>query len=206
MKPSRLLLLAGLLLAAGPAAAQEPPAVGTVARVQNEAVATRGAAIRPLAPGAAVHRGEILNTGRDARLEVRLADGTSLTMGEWGAVVVEDLVEDRERPALFVRVVSGVFRLITGEIARLRPQAVRVATPLATIGVRGTDFWGGRLDGEFSVLLLEGRIVVVTPAGAVELSEIGTATRVAAPGALPAPAEAWDVDRQARAFDTVTFR
>jgi hypothetical protein len=43
-------------------------------------------------------------------------------------------------PALWLRLVRGGLRAVTGGIAALRPGAFRVATPTATIGVRGTGF------------------------------------------------------------------
>ena len=42
--------------------------------------------------------------------------------------------------AFVVRLLTGGLRLLTGQIARVNPRAVRVQTSTATIGVRGTEF------------------------------------------------------------------
>jgi len=39
-----------------------------------------------------------------------------------------------------VRFLKGSFAVITGLIAKLSPQSVKISTPTATIGIRGTEF------------------------------------------------------------------
>lgn len=45
------------------------------------------------------------------------------------------------RGRAFFRLLKGGFRAVTGLIGRADPQEYRVSTPVATIGIRGTDYW-----------------------------------------------------------------
>ena len=68
-----------LMFIALPALAQ-PPA-GTIERQKGQASRTQQGSPLPLSKGADVFAGDILKTGKDARLLVRFADGSSLTLG-----------------------------------------------------------------------------------------------------------------------------
>jgi hypothetical protein len=57
----------------------------------------------------------------------------------------------------------------SGRIKGLKQSKISVSTPVADIGVRGTEFWGGRLD-DYGVLVLEGEITLSNQAGSVTLS------------------------------------
>ena len=41
---------------------------------------------------------------------------------------------------------KGAFRFASGRIKGLKQNKIAVSTPVADIGVRGTEFWGGPLD------------------------------------------------------------
>jgi hypothetical protein len=81
----------------------------------------------------------------------------------------------------------GAFRFATGRIKALKQKKIAVSTPVADIGVRGTEFWGGALDGRYGVLLLEGEGVVSNQAGSVVLSAQGQGTDVPSPFDPPRP-------------------
>ncbi len=73
---------------------------------------------------------------------------------------------------------------------------------MATIGVRGTDFWGGYglTENGFDVVMLEGHGVYVDSAsgGHVELEKAGQGTTVIN-GSAPSAAGLWDDDKLKRA-------
>lgn len=194
------------LLPGGPAEAAEGRTIaGTVARVQGEVLASFLGQGRPLAEGATVYLADTVLTGTDARVQVRLRDGSDLTLGANGALTLDGLIaaplgEPGGGPGDGFSVLAGAFRLI----AAPTPGA-EIRTPVATIGIRGTDFWGGPLDGALDVVTLEGRVEVTTPAGSVVLDG-GEGTVVPRPGAAPGAAGAWGKDKMARALDSVAFR
>lgn len=201
-RPLGLALAVVLLLAFGqPAAARDR--LGEVVRVQGTVSAAFEGETRPLDAGAPLYRDDILSTGRDARVEAELEDGSRLTLGAYGSLVLDDLVApaDGSPAAQAFAVLSGAFRLI----AAPTPGAV-IRTPVATLGVRGTDFWGGPIDASYGVLLLEGAVEVRNAAGATLLDRPGLGTSVDGPDAAPAEASTWPEDKVNRAVATIAFR
>jgi len=82
-----------------------------------------------------------------------------------------------------------------------------MTTPAASVGIRGTEFWGGPLDNQaLGVFLIEGAVRVSNAAGQQILSQPGQGTNIAAPGAAPGLVTFWPSDKVNRAVATVTFR
>jgi hypothetical protein len=77
----------------------------------------------------------------------------------------------------------------------LRKKSITVETPVAQIGVRGTEFWGGPVEGEYSVLLLAGEVNVKNQAGTVTLNSPGLATVIRSRLQAPLRPSLWSVDR-----------
>ena len=205
LRVMRVLLFVGLwLVPLGVGAAAE---IGSVARVQNTAWALNTGDNRSLEAGAPIYDGDVLSTGSEARLEVTFVDGTSLTLGQNAVIEVDEFVydPDAESGSTAWDVVAGAFLMVTGEIAKNSPENVSISTPSATIGIRGTQFWGGQIDDGYGILLLEGIITVATPTGTVVLGEVGEGTMIAAAGAAPSDPIIWGDEKKARAFETVTF-
>lgn len=131
------LLLGVAALAAAPAAA---PA-GSVTFVAGEATRTAGAKVQGLAVGTAVFQGDVLETKRRTRLEVKLADGSVIRLGPSSRAVVQaatfgKTVEERRVAAklLVGKVWANVAKAVGGE------QRFEVQTENAVAGVRGTTF------------------------------------------------------------------
>jgi hypothetical protein len=95
----------------------------------------------------------------------------------------------------------GAFRFALGRIDDIVGKNVSVATPVATIGVRGTE----PIDSDYGVLLLDGEIVVSNAGGRVTLAARGQGTNIASSAAPPATPSAWGEEKIARAVATVTL-
>src|SRR5262249_1028041 len=99
------------------------------------------------------------------------------------------------------------FRFLSGQLSKLARSDVSVTTPVATIGVRGTEFWGGPIDDQaLGVFLIEGAVRVSNAAGVQSLSPPRPGTQFAWPGAAPRPITFWPQDKVNRAIATVTFQ
>ena len=181
--------------------------IGAVTRVQKAAWALSTGANRNLEVGAPIFAGDVLSTGSEARLEVAFADGTLLTLGQNAVIEIDDYVydPDSEEGSGVWQVISGAFLMVTGEIAKTSPEFFSVRTPVAHVGIRGTQFWGGLIDDGYGVLVLEGAITVTTPAGTVVLDAVGEGTMVAEAGAAPSDPIIWGDAKRVRALETVTF-
>ena len=198
-----LLLLAVM---AGPGSAIAEPAA-TIMRIQGQGQAVEAAGARILSVGDPIRRGDHLRTGPGGRLWLRFSDGMELTLGESAEMVVDEFTWSAAtgQGRADLGLVQGAFLLETGLVGKLPDHPLVVKTPLASVGVRGTRFWGGPLDAPLNVLLLEGRVVVTSPAGSVELNEPGAGTSLSGPDEIPHPPSIWSTAQVGRAFATVSF-
>jgi hypothetical protein len=200
-------VLALLLNVYGAAHAEEDASrVGVVNKVENEAQVISASGAVTATIGTPVHMKDELRTAANARLQVTFLDETQLTLGEHASVVIDRYVYDPNRGVgeTFLQVTKGAFRFATGRIKEMQDSKIAVSTPLADIGVRGTEFWGGQLD-KYGVLLLEGKVTVSNQAGSVMLGEPGQGTDIPSPLDPPGAPTAWPAEKVARAIATVAL-
>jgi len=161
---SRSALIAGLCLA-GTAFAQGTPQSAApqavVEAVQMPAWVERGGSRVPLAPGMGLRENDELRTGAEARLLLKLAEGSSVKLGENAQLRLATL--QTRKDGIFqsaMSVVTGAFRFTTDVVARARRREVTVTVATVTAGIRGTDLWGKAAADRDIVCLIEGRIEV----------------------------------------------
>ncbi len=146
--------------------------MGRVNKVQigAQVVSASGAAAAVI--GTQVHMKDELRTGANARLQVTFRDNTVLTLGENARLIVDRYVYEPQRGIgeATLRAAAGAFLFATGRMKSLKDKHILVSTPLAEIGVRGTEFWGGPIDGQYGVFLIKGEITVTSQGGSVTLS------------------------------------
>lgn len=157
-------VLGGMLLGAGllaPFAAAEAAAgqvLFALGRVEIQRAGQSVAAAR----GAAVEVGDVISTGPTGMAQLRMQDGALLSLRYGSTLQVEDYrmpepsrsvppvpatapVAGSPAPAAaggrsVLRLLRGAFRTVTGLIGRGGGDAYSVVTPVATIGIRGTDY------------------------------------------------------------------
>jgi hypothetical protein len=195
-------LVFSVLLAVQAAAATQ---VGAVARVQGVCTGTVEGETRVLVKDAPVYLDEEIATGADARLAVNLDDGTVLTIGENARLTIDAFVYDPAGQSTLHATVGGAFRFVSGAMTPEASRTASVTTPVALIGVRGTDFWGGPIDGAFGVALFEGAIAV-TSGGVTRILEAPGFGVDVSPGATPEDVTTWPEEKVNRALATVAFR
>lgn len=147
-----------------------------------------------------------ITTGRKGVATIRFNDGTQITVGHDSEFVVERWKQRKmfANDAAF-ELVRGAFRAVTGTMTE-RNHRFKVKTAIATIGVRGTDFWGGTTisDNALDVIMLEGKgVYVENDAGRVELGTAGTGTTVRS-GRSPDAPKTWSPEKLQKAVATVT--
>jgi hypothetical protein len=101
-----------------------------------------GAAVRPAQAGDALLPGGRITTGPDSAASLVLRDGTTLVVGpsshmELKAFSFDATTHDGN---LLASLLKGSLRMITGLLGKSHPEAVRIETQFAFVGVRGTDF------------------------------------------------------------------
>lgn len=204
MQTIRTATLIGTLCTLGPALAEQSDRVGKVEKTKNEftAMPSDTDAPRPLNAGNPIYRNEMLKTGSLARAELRLADETSLALGENAQVRLDEFIFDKDGSAT-INLVTGALRFISS--ANGHPGKLTIKTPVATIGVRGTDFWAGPIDGVYGVLLLKGKVEVSNSGGSVTLDTPRTGTLINGADIRPGDAVPWPDDRRLRALSKTGF-
>jgi len=137
----RLTGLAFGLLLALPAAAQDVR-IGQVKTVTGTAAIERDGARRPARPGDALFQKDVLQTGSDGALGMTFIDNTTFATGPNSVVALEEFLFDSAnfKGAMTANVRQGTLVVTSGDIARISPEAMKVRTPAALIGVRGTTF------------------------------------------------------------------
>ena len=197
-------LLGLVLLAPGIANAADDVA-GTVTRLKGSAVAMQDAVPRSLKVGDKVHKGDVISTGAGARLEMRMLDDAVMTLGEKTIFIVIDYITQGE-PNAAMRLLQGAFSAVSGDMMKIAGAQFTVETETATIGIRGTTFWGGLLDGVFEVALLDGKEVFVeNKAGRVVIDRVGEGTAIRAADVAPTAPKKWGSVKLGRAIATVAF-
>ena len=131
--------------APGPATATAAPErqAGFVKSVRGDVkLLSAAAAARNAVPGDALASVDRIVTGPDSSAAVVLRDDTTLVVGPSSRLDLKQFHFDAttHEGGLLVSLLRGSMRMITGLIGKTNPDAVRVETQTATIGIRGTDF------------------------------------------------------------------
>ncbi|WP_172822226.1 FecR domain-containing protein [Magnetospirillum moscoviense] len=156
--------------------------IGIVSKVSGPAFVRHGDGTRePLALNAKLAQGDVIETGDKGAVGLILADSSTFALGAKGRMVLDDMVFDPGRPNEAhsqVSVVQGTFSFVSGEVAKAAPDAMKVRTPVMTIGVRGTTVAGfAAAEGSNNTVTLldqgagTGQISIATAGGTQVMSQ-----------------------------------
>jgi hypothetical protein len=139
MFPKRLALLAMIGLGHIAAAADEP--IGHVKTVSGEATVTTAGVAVAAKPGTTIAQGSILRTGKSAAMGVIFKDNTVMSFGPDTQLTVDEYLYAPSQGKLKMasKLTKGTLNYVSGVIAKLQPDAVRIETPSGNIGIRGTQ-------------------------------------------------------------------
>jgi hypothetical protein len=136
-------MLSVSLLVAAAAHAQQPQAIGFVKTVTGDAlVTTAGKPVKAVA-GTPVFVGSVLKTGaKNSSMGVTFKDNQMMSFGPDTELTVDDFLYAPAKGDLKFAssLAKGTLNVISGSIAKLKPDAVTTKTPTGTIGVRGTNY------------------------------------------------------------------
>jgi hypothetical protein len=191
-------LLAGAGAALLPWRAVAQTTAGSVETLTGTCVAQRAAERRVLQVTSQVLIGDLVETGKESRLGLRLGTATQLKLG----------AEARVRIDSFIVNAGGVLELQAGGLLFDRDERapsgqISVASPFGLIAVRGTRFFAGPSAGVFGVFVVRGSVQVSGAGKTVALAE-AQGTNIANPGAAPSDPGAWGAPRIAAALASVS--
>ena len=95
-----------------------------------------------------MRQADTLVTGPDGAVGVTLADDTLLSAGPKSILSIDRFVYDGVKSgSLEAMLTRGTLAVVSGRIAKQAPDAVRIKTPAAILGVRGTELVVRASDG-----------------------------------------------------------
>ncbi len=166
-----LALLLGLAVHAAHAAPAEVGRISfVIGRVQVLDVSGQG---RAAAAGDPIRAGDTVVTAAGEHAHLRFIDGGFVSVRPGSRLSVEQYDTDPASTAIRFRLEHGVVRSITGEAAQAQKERFRLNTPVAAIGVRGTDFVVQADLDEVRAVVNQGAIVVAPFAGACTQQSLG---------------------------------
>ena len=125
---------------ATPVFAQERPVAGRIKVSTGSAFIVRDGAQIPAQVGQIVFEADGLRTGGDGKVGVTLNDDTRLSLGPNSELKLDRFMYAPADSAfsLVLKFVRGAATYVSGRIAKVAPDSIRLETPAAIIGVRGT--------------------------------------------------------------------
>jgi len=144
---------------------------------------------RAAAKGDDVDPGDTLRTGAGGRVQIHFTDGAYVSLQPGSEFAVKDYnfegrTDGSERG--FFSLARGAMRAVTGLIGRVNRNRYQIATPTATIGIRGT---GGRIEilGDGSTLIAgtSGIWTLSNAAGTIDVPAGVAGVAPSAPGQPP---------------------
>ena len=138
MEIARRVLVLVFLALAWPAGAQS---VGRVQFASGEVAAERAGQRIVLAAGSELERGDLVVTGPDGHLQVRMVDSAHLSLRPRSRMRIDAYQHDPSRRGnveALLTLLTGAMHAFTGDIAEQRRDRFRMRTPLASVGIRGS--------------------------------------------------------------------
>lgn len=155
----------------------QPQVIGQVIWVKGSVRAAQpNQTSRMLERRAPLYEHDVIVTDQSGSGQIALTDGSVLVLRTDTQVKIDEYHYKKDEPPSkaksILSVVTGGFRTITGVIPKENPDGYQVNTPVATIGVRGTDY-AVFIDPVEGLLLdlNQGAISVRNTAGTIELNK-----------------------------------
>jgi hypothetical protein len=135
-----MVAVAIVLAAATPVSAQQAVAAGHIKTVSGTAFVVRDRGITQARPGDPIFATDTLRTAADGAVGVTLRDDTRLSLGPNSEVKVDRYIYAPGEGGLgmVLKFVRGVAVYVSGRMAKLAPDSIRLEAPSAIVGVRGT--------------------------------------------------------------------
>lgn len=142
MKNWRSAICAAALLLIAPLHAMATDGIGKIRTATGESYIERGGERMKAEVGAVLEQKDLIETGADGTVGVTFNDNTVMSAGPNSSVSMEEYRFDpvNLKGSFLAKLGKGTLSVVSGDIARGSPSAMRVRTPSAILGVRGTRF------------------------------------------------------------------
>lgn len=122
--------------------AQQPQAIGFVKTVAGDASVTSSGKTVKAVQGTPVFVSSVLKTGAKGSMGVTFKDSQMMSFGPDTELTVDEYLYAPAKGDLkfAASMNKGTLNVVSGVIAKLKPDSVSLKTPTGTIGVRGTNY------------------------------------------------------------------
>jgi hypothetical protein len=182
--------------------------IGDVVRARGNITSVLRSLPRTLNKGSDVRFLDTILTGDDTRAEIVLIDDSQLSIGDNSELTIDEMVyEPGKKSRGVLTLTRGVFRMVLGKINKQDGGTLVLNTPIATIGVRGTDFWGLQEENKLTMALIDNGIVEITGADGRTVTLDTPLQAVVIERGQPTPAAPFNLtpEQLAEAAKTVTY-
>jgi hypothetical protein len=116
--------------------------IGHVRTAEGKAHLLRNEARQAVKIGDEVRRQDVVETGADGSIGITFVDNTVFSAGPNSSIALEQFAFNSAefKGNLLARMDRGTLSVVSGDIARTSPEAMKIKTPTAILGVRGTTF------------------------------------------------------------------
>jgi hypothetical protein len=162
-----------------PAAASSLPAIAQAIWIKGTVTAAQpGGEPRTLTRRSVVYEHDVVSTDKTSSGEIGFTDGSLMSLNPDSAIKIDQYQYTKgggKDDKAVMNLVKGGFRTITGAIPKENPDGYKMNTPVATIGVRGTEYVTVLSPEKGLLLKIEkGQIKVINAAGTIDLTECST--------------------------------
>jgi hypothetical protein len=141
MKSALIALTLPLMLVFAVAAAADDDA-GQIKTSKGSAQIERSGQKLPATVGQIVHQGDVIVTGADGSVGMTFRDNSLVSIGPDSMLAIDRFVFDSttHQGNFDASLKQGTLAVVSGKLAKQSPDAMKVKTPAAILGVRGTEF------------------------------------------------------------------
>lgn len=192
----RLTLPQKMVLRAVPIKPVKKQQVGVVVESSGSVLAVDKRNVsRKLANGTPVFLGDKIITGENGLVRLRMIDEAILDLRCFSIMVIEKYALNVSHRKSILNLLQGSLKAVSGKIGKLTKDVYQLKTPLASIGIRGTEYalrvfqskgCGGTIDADDGLYLevINGLVDVYNEAGREVIAK-GEAVSVPLPKAMP---------------------
>src|SRR5574344_2961572 len=142
--------------------------IGTITLLEGEAFVKRGEETLRLNISDQISNNDFIETKTNSKVKITFIDNTIITIGKESSLKIEDYFFDsnnKNSAKTELNVSKGAFHAITGQIGKVNPEKFKLKTKNATIGIRGTEFYGD----ENRIVCTQGRIIILSNGVSVDV-------------------------------------
>lgn len=132
-------------------------------------------AVRELAKDADVNSGDRVDTSENGRVQMRFTDGGLVSLMPNSTFSVDEYLHEGQSDddaSLVFGLLRGGLRTVTGAIGKVKHDQYELRTPVATLGIRGTEYTAVlRPANTLRVHVGRGKVVITNDRGSLEVPE-----------------------------------